>query len=461
MSHRARSPSTALRPTRRALLAGLGAGAASAFGLARLARADAPPPSGTAVLLCFFPGGWDQLLLLDPRDPSRFTASEAARTRIDPRYDELVGLGYRPELVRPRAAPAMVLGPLAERPGAAVQLTDFAGRMAVVRGVDMRSVSHEVATRYFLTTEFPRGSLAQGSSVSTTLTALARPARPVAHLSLGVESYNDRHPSRWSALRVTSADDLLATLCPAGAVDPVLADALDAYAREARADVYNRRGLVDRLQGARAVARGLDRDDVSRPFRALVDDGPENDALRARFGISRGDFDGPRARAAMAALALTSGLSQVVIASVAPAMDTHFVGNAGHARLLGEGLDAFVALLDALRTTAHPEGGSHLDHTTVLAFSEFARTPLYNTYGGRDHHSAGSCLLLGRGVRGGVVAGATSDVGMVAVPWDLTRGGASPSGTVLTPAHVAATVAAAAGLDPTAFDAPPISQVLV
>jgi uncharacterized protein (DUF1501 family) len=277
---------------------------------------------------------------------------------------------------------------------------------------------------------------------------------------LGVESYNVGHPSRWSALRVTSADDLLAVLAPSGAADPVMADALDAYAREARADVYNRRGLVDRLRGARDVARELERDDVSRPFRALVDEGPDGDALRARFGMARGDIDGPRARAAMAALALTSGLSQVVVASVAPVMDTHFLGNAGHARLLGEGLEAFVALLDTLRTARHPEGGSHLDHTTVLAFSEFARTPMYNTYGGRDHHSAGSCMLLGRGVRGGVVVGATSDVGMVAVPWDLTRGVASSGGTVLTPAHVAATVAAAAGLDPTAFDAPPIPQVL-
>jgi hypothetical protein len=399
-------------------------------------------------------------MLLDPRDPARFTAAERERTRIDLRYEDLGPAGYGADLVRARGGDRFVFGPLAYRPGAAVQLTDFADRMALVRGVDMRSVAHETAYRYALTAEFPEGSRALGSSLGTTLTALGRPERPVPQLSLGVESYNDRHPSRWSALRASDADELLTVLAPDRSTDPATRDALDAYAAEATAEVYNRRGLVDRLREARRAAGALAREDVARPLRALVDDSAEATALRARYGLARGEIDGPRARAAMASLALKSGLSQVVVTSIAPGMDTHFAGNAAHARLLGQGLELFVALLTDLRDTPHPGGGSMLDHTTVLAFSEFARYPVFNSYGGKDHHSASSYLLVGAGIRGGAVVGATSDVGMVAMPWDLTADRSAPEGVVLTPAHLGATVAAAAGLDPEGFGVPPLWGVL-
>jgi len=42
-------------------------------------------------------------------------------------------------------------------------------------------------------------------------------------------------------------------------------------------------------------------------------------------------------------------------------------------------------------------GDTWLDHTTLFAFSEFARTPMFNQFGGRDHHLTSSCLLAGAG----------------------------------------------------------------
>jgi uncharacterized protein (DUF1501 family) len=57
-----------------------------------------------------------------------------------------------------------------------------------------------------------------------------------------------------------------------------------------------------------------------------------------------------------------------------------------------------------------------LDETLVVFTSEFGRTPWSQNTTGRDHNGKGfSTLLAGGGVRGGVVEGATDEVGYKAV----------------------------------------------
>jgi len=56
-----------------------------------------------------------------------------------------------------------------------------------------------------------------------------------------------------------------------------------------------------------------------------------------------------------------------------------------------------------------PEGGSLLDQTTVLVMSEMGRTPIHNAAIGKDHWPVTSAMLVGAGVAGGRVVGATDD----------------------------------------------------
>ena len=64
------------------------------------------------------------------------------------------------------------------------------------------------------------------------------------------------------------------------------------------------------------------------------------------------------------------------------------------------------ALLDDL------EQRGLLEHTTVIVWGEFGRTPRINTNAGRDHWPQVSCALLaGGGVRGGQVLGSTNRLG--------------------------------------------------
>ncbi len=455
--------------TRRRFLGGVaGATAASALGFSRLARADLPMPAGRAFLFCYFPGGWDQLMLLDPRDPSRFLDAERSRTLIELRYNDLEGLmGYRGQLVRPATPSPFVFGPLAQRAGRRVNLTDFVDRMAIVRGINMAALGHEVAYRYFLTATYPVGTSARGTSVATEIAALMAPRiarRPLTNMAVGIETYNDRYPANTSALSVRNAQDLMLVLAPG-----VTAEATDVEAaitaRRNRAgdcgdEVYDRRGLWSVMREARGTADGLVRERVSSNFEFVNADTPAAQAIRARYGFARGEADHPGARAALAVQAIKTGISQVVSVTVGQGTDTHFGNNAVHARVLTPGVEAFLAALDDLRSSPHPEGGTFLDHTTVVGFSEFARAPLFNTYNGRDHHQNNSLMLVGAGIRGNTLVGATSDVGMSPMPWDFATNRVSDSGVILQPEHIAVTLLASAGVTSTRFRHPPITAVL-
>ena len=84
-----------------------------------------------------------------------------------------------------------------------------------------------------------------------------------------------------------------------------------------------------------------------------------------------------------------------------------------------------------------------MDHTTVMVFSEFARTPLINTAGGRDHHITGSCLLAGAGVKHNLVIGASGDIDMAPGRIDFNTGAASLlTGLNIFPDNIIATVLA-------------------
>ncbi len=458
--------------TRRRFLGGaLGLGAATvagALGFSRLASADVPLPSGRAFLFCHFPGGWDQLMLLDPRDPARFTDATRAQTLIDLRYQDIQGvLGLDARLVRPGGGSPFVFGPLAHRNGASVQLTDFADRMAIVRGLSMSALGHEVAYRYFLTGTYPTGTSARGTSVATELVALMAPRlarRPLLNLAVGVETYNDRYPGTASALQVRNAQDLNLVLAPAGSLEPDRVEQAIAARAGAQGpcseELYDRRNLWAGVRASRDAASGLVRDGVWHAFDFVTSDTPAAMGVRARYGFAQGDANHPGARAALAVQAIKTGVSQVVSVTMGAVADTHFGNNAEHARLLQPGLIAFVALLDDLRSSPHPEGGSFLDHTTVVGFSEFARTPLFNSFNGRDHHQASSLMLLGAGIRGGALVGATSDVGMAPVPWDIANNRPADDGDTLKPEHIAVTLLASVGLETPRFGEPPIRALL-
>ncbi|MCB9529496.1 MAG: DUF1501 domain-containing protein [Myxococcales bacterium] len=437
---------------------GLAAGALTFGGTSLFGRiARAAGEQDHYFVFAYFEGGWDILLSLDPRDPAEFTDAVVRDTGIQPGYALLPPQYSR----RPIDAGPFMLGPCV---GELAQLGDL---FSVVRGIDMSTLTHEVGRRYFITGQRPSGLTARGSSVATLAAAAVGADRPVPHLAHLVESYNADQPAFAAALPVAAVDHLqyilqenlgIPTAIPAN-----VKGALGAYwqSQDAQCDPGRGAGvghLADIYRDNRARARQVITSQLHRNFQFNT---PENAELRRRYGIPDGQLETPYGRAALAAQALKTGLSRVVSVALATGLDTHDATWANqHSTNLQMGFDALARLLRDLRDSEAPSGGSLLDKTTVVVFSEFARTPRLNERQGRDHHLANCALVAGAGIRGGRVVGRTSDRSMGPETIDLATGEADPQGEALKPEHVLATVLAAGGIDPAPLRVGPLPTLL-
>ncbi len=429
--------------TRRDFVFGsMGAAGLLSFGLPgalRLAHAASTPSvTDRYFLFCYFNGGWDTLLGLDPRDPALFPDELRNETLIEPGYGNLRVPGVVPELIE---AGGMTFGPFIGG------LADWADRLAVVRGMSMDTLTHEVGRRRFLTGKPPSGLLARGSSVSTVLASLLGVEQPVPQLSAKVESYNIDQPAWSTALRVDNVNDLLRALRP-GDVD-IAADErariqalLDGF-RDC--DVVGESVALDAALSSQGAARTL----VDQGIDAAFDfSAPAMEGLRTRFGIDPNNLGSAQAQGAMAVTALTQGVSRVVSIQVASGLDTHFDNwETDHGPVQQEGFDVVASIMSELDSLEYQgTGASWLDHTTIVGFSEFSRTALLNGNGGRDHALTNSCFLAGAGIKPGVV-GASSDVGLLPQAIDLASGQVDPAGEVVRPEHILRALLHSIGVD--------------
>ncbi|MEY4577350.1 MAG: hypothetical protein RL701_2053, partial [Pseudomonadota bacterium] len=126
-----------------------------------LADATTLAPADRCFVFLYFSGGYDVLLSLDPRDPEVFTPERVNETRILPGYSLLSTdasfptTWVKPEQRADAEAPTMMFGPAIGR------LANHYDKLAVVRGIHMKTVAHEVGFRYFLTGKEPIGSAAR------------------------------------------------------------------------------------------------------------------------------------------------------------------------------------------------------------------------------------------------------------------------------------------------------------
>lgn len=423
-----------------------------------LARAAALPGAGDwNFVFAYFQGGWDTLLSLDPRDPAVFRPDVVQDTRIQPGY-ELLNVPSKPDPYPiDTGVNGIVVGAFFE------PLIPWLPRTALVRGMSMETLTHEVGRRRFLTGRPPSGLQARGSSISAYLANALAGAAPIPNLSVRVEAYNPDLPAAASALRVDTVSDLVRALSKGAVVlgddqrsrvDQLLEqfrDCQDTLASPVRTDA------LDFRQGAHElVERGLE-----RRFDFLANT-PEMADVRARYGIGT-DLGAPEAQAAMAATAIKNQISRVVSISVTESLDTHYTDwQTLHGPRQERGFTALAALAADLDATPHPAGGTYLDHTIVVGFSEFSRTALVNASGGRDHSLTNGCFVLGGGVRGGAVIGASSDFGLNPQRADLRTGLPSEAGDVVLPEHVLRALLERVGLTDDVADlrVPPLSALL-
>lgn len=271
---------------------------------------------------------------------------------------------------------------------------------------------------------------------------------------------------RYGAFLVGSLADTarLLTRTPELVTHKSVEEALAVYGRRADAPAAKAgpaRQILRQLRDSRERTNALLSSGIDQKFAFLSGGDETSKAVRAKYGIgSNASPQQPGPIAAFAAQAIKNNLAQFVsVGFMANGCDTHGGSNAAHMGSLYPALTALSALVDDLASSPAPAPlkGTWLDNTTICVFSEFARTPMPVFTGtGRDHHFTNSCLLIGAGVRGGAVAGGSTETGgMQPRVYDFDTqeplgDAARPNADkqrYIVPEDVGATLLASAGLD--------------
>jgi uncharacterized protein (DUF1501 family) len=257
-----------------------------------------------------------------------------------------------------------------------------------------------------------------------------------------VESYNVDQPNYATGLKVASVPDLLRSLKKS---EPQMEGTLDAQldallTNFSQCQSAQKSGTWQAAESSRQKAREM----VSSGFDKLFDFQAKTEsmeALRDHYGIGASGaaaLQSPEAQAAVAATALMSGISRVVSIQVASGIDSHYdEWTTVHGPAQQRGFNAVSALIEDLAGRQYQNTGkSWLDHTVILGFSEFQRTALLNDRGGRDHSLTNGCFVMGAGIKGGQVVGASSDVGMEPMRANLVSGQLDQEGEYIYPEHI-------------------------
>ncbi len=424
-------------------------------------------PADRCFVFAYFAGGWDQLLAFDPRDPDVFTPERVSETRILPGYNLFTDARFQSRPILPETRPGAAPSNLTFGPAVGTRLAAHYDLMTVVRGINMTTLAHEEGMRYFITGKRPIGAAARGSSTATEIVGQMLPRVPIPSIAYNVESYNEGYPGSANALKVSRANDLLLTLAP------VSLDAKYQLDSELEKQLIDFRGQPitcdEAVYGAGGVGStyATSRDQMQQVLSNRLDNSfrferAENADIRSFYGLpGTGPYDTSAGRAALVATALKKGISQCVSINLAGGLDTHFGTQTTHAINQRAGFDALAMLVDDLRRTEHPSGGNFMDHTTILVYSEFARTPLINATSGRDHHLTNSCLMMGAGLKHNVAFGRSGDIAMAPAVVDLRNGMSDPSnGSNILPEHIIATLLASANLDYSITRVEPLRSLL-
>ena len=417
---------------RKFLLNTLGAGSALALmDVLRIAKASnrIPPVTDRYFVFANFLGGWDAILTIDPKDPALYDDDELtiAEYGVQTGYSQL-SLPSDPRIVTD--VDGLILGPYIG------DMSNFAERISVVRGMTVTSVAHESAQVYLNTGKTPAGRGPRTSSISTVLASLLGSDRLMPNLVSGVPAYNIDYPTWCSGLNANNVSDLQAILSPGISVlEPSDRDALDEFFDREASRMKTPR--MDSIFENRGNSRLLLEQNVSEQFNIQ---NPALESVVENLGNTS---------ALMAYQALTQGYSSCVSFRPMPFSDAHN-GNYWrnlHRWHLQSGFNQVAALAAELEATPYPTGGSWLDKTTIVCCSEFNRSPALNQTGGRDHAATNSCLLLGGGIAGGKVIGASHEKNMAAQAIDLLTGAVDENGSTVSIDNIAATLVKSLGIE--------------
>ena len=377
--------------------------------LPRPAHASDTPYEGPFWVTLHAGGGWDPTLLCDPKgrvnelepDPiNRFGIDEIA-----------------------------TVGPFSVAPvGDNVAFFErYRNDLLVINGIDAQTNSHETGRM----TVWSGGAQDTLPAFAALVAGVKDRRAPASFLSYG------GHTATAGLVPATRLPDVRAI---AEIAHPSRLDALDPDSM-LFSDATRARIAEANLQRLERVA---DRATLPRSQRAanmLFDAQAGDNALRRLAERLPTDVDNGNNLASQAAVACASFAAGVCVAASLQVggFDTH--GNHDERHI--PALQRLLAGVDAVVAEAERQGIA--DKVYIVIGSEFGRTPGYNEGNGKDHWSITSMMLMGPGIRGGRVIGAT-DARQRPLNVDPTTLALSDAGTRIRPSHIHAALRELAGV---------------
>ncbi len=405
---------------------GLFGGAGLSFLLpGRWAHAAAPGAlaQGPFWLFVHAGGGWDPTMLCDPKG----RASEASPDPVNHYLSSQIG-----------QAGALRFAPVG---GNQAFFEKHRSRTLVINGLDTETNSHDVGTRNTWS-----GKLAEGYPALAALVAQSGGIKsPLAFVSFG--GYDETQgvvaPSRLGntdvfariayPLRMEDKADS-PTFHTTATWNRILA------AQERRRQTLLAQDLVPKARASveRLFQARFGNDEITRLVEALPKE-------KANDGLPR--------QAQLAMAAFKAGVAKTASLSIG-GFDTH----GDHDNRQGAALGALLAGVDFAWDEAERQGVA--GELVVVVGSDFGRTPRYNDGQGKDHWSITSMLLMGKGIPGDRVIGATNERQEAMNVDPQTLAVVDSGGVRLRPAHVHRALRKLAGLetDPVASQRFPITS---
>lgn len=396
---------------RNLLLSGLGS---VASGLLASRESVAQPSSNAKnLLLIFVQGGWDTTYVLDPKpdldsvDAPTGLAKKVGGIRI---FDDET------------------------RPETRAFFEAFGEVTTIVNGIQVQSINHPDCTKRMFT-----GTASEMNADFAAIAAWEHGRdKPAPYLAMGATAFPGALGS--IAVRTGTATQLTTLLDPLRAFPPKEAGFVGFQPSGAES------ALVDSYVRASAERERATRGALGANARRLDDFLASRERGERLKGFKNGfppDFSfalDMEVQIDIALRALEEGLSHSVkLEAGFASWDTHESNDLQTS--LNEQLFSSLAMLVAeLSSRAGKKAGNKMiDETLVVVVSEMGRTPKLNENQGKDHWPVTSALVLGGGLPGQRVVGATGD-GLEALPIDFASGHADKGGDRLQYSNFAAGV---------------------
>lgn len=359
-------------------------------------------------IFAFANGGWDVTMVFEPKvgldtidvDPNGDVAELNGITYLDSPNREAVQRFFR----------------------------DFGDRACVVNGINTRSVSHSVGTEIMMT-----GGAGMNAPDWPTVMAAGQGADLVLpHLAISGPVFSGLMGQ--------------GTASGAGFFNLLLGGESRSTSFEQQFDAY----LARRMDGMRGAMRdegrtGTRASEMDQSFGRWQ----ELRSLRSELGF--GDLRNFGEEGIALASAFQRGFSATGSLRTPGSWDTHSNNNGTQSASFQSTFDQLYRIVEFLAGQPGTSGtGALLDQTTVVVMSEMGRTPKLNSSNGKDHWPYTSVLLVGGGIRGGQVVGAT-DAYQNGERINLETGELDPGGELITAASLGWSLLTLAGIDPTPY----------